>query len=89
MKSYWNIVSAKSHFSEMLTEARQSPQIIKNRGKDICVVINIDYFEYLNKIEKNLLPKIKLQNFLKQSEKLRKQDIEFKLPKRKSRKIIL
>ena len=44
----WNVAEAKAKFSELVTKSSEGPQVIKNRGKDVAVVLSLADFERLS-----------------------------------------
>lgn len=45
----WKIAEAKKHFSQVLQEVKESPQIIYNRNTPVAVVITLNEFEEYEK----------------------------------------
>ena len=40
----WNVAEAKAKFSELVTKAGDAPQVIRNRGREVAVVLSLaDY----------------------------------------------
>jgi len=69
-----------------LNLAKQSPQFISNRGKDVGVILSIETYQSLVKVFEENLPTSKIQNFLKVSQTLSENlNSELVLPERKSR----
>jgi len=86
MTGHHSIAEAKSKFSEVLNLAKESPQFISNRGKDVGVILSIETYQSLVKVFEENLPTSKIQNFLKVSQTLSENlNSELVLPERKSR----
>ena len=86
MTGHHSVAEAKSKFSEVLNLAKQSPQFISNRGKDVGVILSIETYQSLVKVFEENLPTSKIQNFLKVSQTLSENlNSELVLPERKSR----
>lgn len=52
----WSIQDAKNHFSELVTAAGKSPQIVAKHGKAAVVVVAADEFHRLKKLAKSKRP---------------------------------
>jgi prevent-host-death family protein len=86
MTGHHSVAEAKSKFSEVLNLAKESPQFISNRGKDVGVILSIETYQSLVKVFEENLPTSKIQNFLKVSQTLSENlNSELVLPERKSR----
>ena len=86
MTGHHSVAEAKSKFSEVLNLAKQSPQFISNRGKDVGVILSIETYQSLVKVFEENLPTSKIQNFLKVSQTLSENlNSELVIPERKSR----
>ena len=86
MTGHHSIAEAKSKFSEVLNLAKESPQFISNRGKEVGVILSIETYQSLLKVFEENLPTSKIQNFLKVSQTLSENlNSELVIPERKSR----
>ncbi len=86
MKGHHSIAEAKSKFSEVLNLAKESPQFISNRGKEVGVILSIETYQSLLKVFEENLPTSKIQKFLNSSLSLSENiDNELTIPVRKSR----
>ena len=45
----WNVAEAKAKFSELVTKSGEGPQMIRNRGKEVAVVLSVEEFERLTR----------------------------------------
>lgn len=41
----WSLQDAKNHFSEVVTAARKSPQMVTKHGKPAVVVVDVELYE--------------------------------------------
>lgn len=58
--SLWKIRDAKARFSDLLRSSGEEPQIICNREKKLCAVINIELFNELMRLkEKSRRPSLR------------------------------
>ena len=86
MTGHHSVAEAKSKFSEVLNLAKESPQFISNRGKDVGVILSIETYQSLVKVFEENLPTSKIQKFLKVSQSLSENlNSELVIPERKSR----
>ena len=88
MTGHHSVAEAKSKFSEVLNLAKESPQFISNRGKDVGVILSIETYQSLLKVFEENLPTSKIQKFLKVSRTLSENlNSELVIPERKSREL--
>ena len=86
MTGHHSISEAKSKFSEVLNLAKESPQFISNRGKEVGVILSIETYQSLLKVFEENLPTSKIQKFLNGSLSLSLSiENELTIPVRKSR----
>ena len=86
MTGHHSVAEVKSKFSEVLNLAKQSPQFISNRGKDVGVILSIETYQSLVKVFEENQPTSKIQKFLKVSQTLSENlNSELVIPERKSR----
>ena len=86
MTGHHSIAEAKSKFSEVLNLAKESPQFISNRGKEVGVILSIETYQSLLKVFEENLPTSKIQKFLNGSLSLSENvENELTIPVRKSR----
>jgi prevent-host-death family protein len=80
------VADAKSNFSQLIRLSQETPQIISNRGKAVCVMLGIsEYKRLVESASKNSF-KSRLRNFLAKSKENFPEKIN--IPSRKSRKPI-
>jgi prevent-host-death family protein len=48
----WSVQDGKNHFSELLGSARLGPQTVTKHGKPVVVVVAVDEYERLRKLER-------------------------------------
>lgn len=48
----WSVQDGKNHFSELLESARAAPQTVTKHGKPAVVVVAVDEYERLRKLER-------------------------------------
>jgi prevent-host-death family protein len=86
MTGHHSVAEAKSKFSEVLNLAKESPQFISNRGKDVGVILSIETYQSLLKVFEENLPTSKIQKFLNVSQMLSENlNSELVVSERKSR----
>lgn len=72
MKSHhWKAAHAKAHFSQVLRDAQQQPQVIENRGQVVAVVLSIHEYLALRECREQSEPVQRWADFLSDSEQLR------------------
>lgn len=89
LESHFSVAEAKSRFSEVLHLAKDLPQFISSRGKEIGVILSREEYDKLMSDSKQNQPASKLKNFLKLSKTLREEnDLQIKIPRRKDRESV-
>jgi prevent-host-death family protein len=48
----WSVQDGKNHFSELLESARTAPQTVTKHGKPAAVVVAVDEYERLRRLER-------------------------------------
>lgn len=83
----WKIASAKSQFSELISQAEKEPQIVYNRKKPSVVVLSFEEYNRLHSLDVLIHRPPKWSEFASFSEKLadEKVSISLELPSRKDR----
>jgi prevent-host-death family protein len=66
----WSVAEAKAKLSEVLSRARQEPQVIESRGRPMAVVVSVEGYEQLKAIEEQGLP-TPMQDFLTRCQAMR------------------
>ena len=78
----WSVSEAKARLSEVLSRARQGPQVIENRGEAVAVVISKQEFDRLQALRAEPRPSA-MAELLSFTRKLQEQgDLELSLPPR-------
>ncbi|MGB9368026.1 MAG: type II toxin-antitoxin system Phd/YefM family antitoxin [Xanthobacteraceae bacterium] len=55
----WSVQDAKNQFSAVVEAARSAPQTVTKHGKPAVVVVNVEDYERLRKLEKATAPSFK------------------------------
>ena len=84
----WKIATAKSQFSELISQAEKEPQVVCNREKPVVVVLNFDEYNRLRDLEALVHRRPKLAKFAEYSIQLvdKKSLPEIILPSRSDRR---
>jgi len=48
----WSVQDGKNRFSELLDEARRAPQMVTKHGKPIAVMVAVDEYERLRRLDR-------------------------------------
>ncbi len=83
----WNAAEAKAKFSELIERAQTEPQVVRNRGRKLAVVVSADEFERLSAAEaqQKLASRTGWADFIRFTEGLKARaggDLTFELPQR-------
>jgi antitoxin Phd len=52
----WSVQDAKNRFSEVVEAARRAPQTVTKHGKPAVVVVNVEEYERLRRLEQASAP---------------------------------
>jgi prevent-host-death family protein len=81
----WNIADAKSHFSTVIKEVENEPQVISRRNKPVAVLMNID--EY-NEVLKYSREKSSIRDAIQELRLIQKSEKQvIDIPERQDREI--
>lgn len=54
----WSVQDAKNRFSEVVEAARRTPQTVTKHGKPAVVVVDVDEYERLRRLERAQAPSL-------------------------------
>jgi prevent-host-death family protein len=83
----WTVADAKARLSEVLHDAERGPQVIKNRGREVAVVLGMEEYLSLKASDERAAPASRLHGFLRLSEAIRSEGgATLALPRRRARR---
>jgi len=83
----WSVASAKAHFSTVLAQAEQAPQVVERRGKPVAVIVGAREFSKIGELGSGTLFEARWKRFLDFSARLRAEGgAELRLPRRQPRR---
>jgi prevent-host-death family protein len=83
----WSVASAKAHFSTLLAQAEQAPQLVERRGKPVAVVVGAREFSKIGELGTGTLFETRWKRFLDFSARLRAEGgAELRIPRRRPRR---
>ncbi len=81
----WNIAQAKKHFSDVVKQAAEEPQLIYNRDQLVAAVINGENFNAFQKWRDRTSQQTLAEEFAELRQLMREENYELKVPPRTNR----